>query len=203
MKSRFPSIELQGVPVVMDASGLINLLGTGMAGPLLRNLGLPVLVAARALGEVSRHPIPGEAISPAIAALRFEGLIQEVQLGDHGRATFLELVANDLSGGLDDGEASTIAAALEHSEQAVIVVDEQKATRIVSARWPGRRCVNTLTVLAQPRVRGGIGDGAFGDAVFSALKHARMRVPADGREWVVGLIGEERARQCSSLGSRW
>jgi predicted nucleic acid-binding protein len=203
MKSRFPSIELHGVPLVMDASGLINVLGTGMAGPLLRNLGLPVLVAARVLGEVSRHPIPGEPIAPAIAALRSEGLIQEVQLGDHGRATFLELVANDVNGGLDDGEASTIAAALEHSEQAVIVVDEKKATRIVSERWPRRRCVNTVTVLAQTRVRNGLHDGAFADVVFSALKHSRMRVPPDGMDWVVRLIGEERARQCSSLGSRW
>jgi predicted nucleic acid-binding protein len=203
MKSRFPSVELGGVPLVMDASAIINLLGTGMPAPLLRNLGMRVLVAGQALGEVRRHPIPNEPIAPAMAELKPAGLIEEVQLGSAGYSMFLELVANDLSGGLDDGEASTIAAALEHHGEAIIVVDEKKAARIISMRWPERRCVDTVTVLAQARVRKGISDEVFGDALFSALKHARMRVPADGRDWIIGLIGAERVGQCPCLGIRF
>lgn len=199
MKSKFPSIELQGVPLVADASAVINLLGTGMPVALLRNLGMRVLIAAEAYSEVRRHPIQGEPIEPVMAALASERLIEQVQLGNQGRSVFLELVANDLSGGLDDGEASTIAAALEHSNDAVVVIDEKKAARLLSERWPGRRCVSTVTLLAQPPIRRGLPDGAFADAVFSALQHARMRVPTDGLEWVVGLIGAERAAECPSL----
>lgn len=202
MKSKFPSIELQGVPLVVDASAVINLLGTGMPVPLLRNLGMRVLIAAEAYGEVRRHPIQGELIESVMAALTSERLIEQVELGNQGRGVFLELVASDLTGGLDDGEASTIAAALEHSKDAVVVVDEKKAARLLSERWPERRCISTVTLLAQPRVRTGLSDQAFADAVFSALKHACMRVPADGLEWVLGLIGAERAGQCPSLGVR-
>ncbi|MGE0852983.1 MAG: hypothetical protein AB7O44_25800 [Hyphomicrobiaceae bacterium] len=173
-----------------------------MPVPLLRNLGMRLLIAAEAYGEVRRHPIQGELIEPAMAALTSERLIEQVQLGSQGRNLFLELVANDLSGGLDDGEASTIAAALEHSNDAVVVIDEKKAARLLSERWPERRCVSTVTLLAQPRVRSGLSEDAFADAVFSALKHARMRVPADGLSWVADLIGAERAGQCPSLGVR-
>jgi predicted nucleic acid-binding protein len=200
MKSRFPSVELDGVPLVMDASAIINFLGSGMPEVLLRNLGLPVLVAGQAFGEVRRHPIPGEPIVPAMAELTAGGFIQEVKLGPMGYGIFLELVANDLSGGLDDGEAATIAAALEHPEEAIIVVDEKKAARTVAMRWPERRCVDTMTVFAQTRVRGEISEAVFADAMFSALRHARMRVPEDGLDWIISLIGNERGLQCPSLG---
>jgi predicted nucleic acid-binding protein len=182
MKSKFPSIESQSIPLVVDASAVINLLGTGMPVPLLRNLGMRVLIAAEAYGEVRGHPIQGELIESIVS----ERLIEQVELGNQGRGVFLQLVASDLTGGLDDGEASTIAAALEHSKDAVVVVDEKKAARLLSERWPERRCISTVTLLALPRVRTGRSDQAFADAVFSALKNARMRVPADGLEWVLG-----------------
>lgn len=199
MKSTFPSVDLQGLPLVVDASVIVNLLGTGMPAQLLRSLGMRVLIAAEAFGEVRRHPILGEPIGPVMAALASDGLIEQVQLGSQGRVYFLELVANDLSGGLDDGEASTIAAALEHSKDAVVVIDEKKAARVLSERWPERRCVSTVTLLSQPCIRSDLSDQAFADAVFSALKHARMRVPADGLDWIVELVGPGRAAQCPSL----
>lgn len=202
MKSRFPSVDLHGTTLVLDASAVINLLGTSMPVQLLRNLGMRVLIAAEAYGEVRRHPIEGEPFGPVMAALASEKLIEHVQLGSQGRSIFLELVANDLSGGLDDGEASTIAAALEHSKEAVVVIDEKKAARLLSERWPERRCISTVALLAQPRIRNGISAEAFADAVFSALKHARMRVPTDGLDWIVELVGVERAEQCLSLGVR-
>jgi predicted nucleic acid-binding protein len=202
MKSKFPSVELQGVPFVADASAVINLLGTGIPAKLLRNLGMRVLIASEAYGEVRRHPIPGEPLGPVMAALTSERLIEQVQLGSHGRSVFLDLVANDLGGGLDDGEASTIAAALEHSNDAVVIIDEKKAARVLLDRWPKRRCVSTVTLLSQPHIRAGLSDQAVADAVFSALTHARMRVPADSLDWVVKLVGTERSGQCSSLGVR-
>lgn len=129
------------------------------------------------------------------------GQLKVVELGKQGRTIFRELVSQNLSAGLDDGEAATIAAAMEHSASAVVVIDEKKARRIVGQRWPDRRCVNTVTVLAQPQLRAGLSDDAFAAAVFSALVHARMSVPLDGREWTIKLIGTDRAVELGNLGS--
>jgi hypothetical protein len=40
------------------------------------------------------------------------------------------------------------------------------------------------------------------ESVYSALFHSRMRIPADRREWVIELIGPERAYRCPSIGLR-
>lgn len=201
MKSRFPSIDLKGLPLILDASGIINFLGTAIADRLIRNIGEPVVVAAEAFAEVRRHPIRGEDSKSALAGLASQGLLKVVELGEKGRAIFRELVSEDLTGGLDDGEAATIAAAMEHSVSAVVVIDEKKATRIIGERWPDRCCVDTVTVLAQPQLRAGLSDDAFAAAVFSALVHARMSVPLHGREWTCKLIGAERTLELRNFGS--
>jgi hypothetical protein len=44
-----------------------------------------------------------------------------------------------------------------------------------------------------------LGDGATSDAVFNALRFARMRVPSSALKWVTELIGPERAAMCECL----
>ena len=44
-----------------------------------------------------------------------------------------------------------------------------------------------------------MGDGGAADAVFNALRMARMRVPPSALKWVVELIGPERAAMCECL----
>jgi hypothetical protein len=48
-------------------------------------------------------------------------------------------------------------------------------------------------------VEASLGQSALRDAVFAALQHARMRVLPQHIEWVVRLIGQDRARECPSL----
>jgi hypothetical protein len=50
-------------------------------------------------------------------------------------------------------------------------------------------------------VQDGLGKDALADAVFRALRDGRMRVFPHHMEWVVGLIGPERAAECASLPS--
>jgi hypothetical protein len=36
--------------------------------------------------------------------------------------------------------------------------------------------------------------------IHLALRNARMRVPPSERPWIVSLLGDDRARECPSLG---
>ena len=199
MISRFPSIELGNTPLVLDASVVINFLATGIPEQLLRTIGASIIVADEAAGEVRRHPISHEDAGPIIAEWVASGLIQRVELNSQARVIFHDLVADDLAGGLDDGEAATIAVAVTYNSAAVTVIDEKKAGRIFAEKWPERQLIDTVTLLMQREIRGSLPEDQFGNSIFSALKHARMRVRKEHMSWVVPLIGVERARECSSL----
>ena len=199
MKSKFPSFELPTTDLIADASVLINFLGTGIAGTLLANLKRPLLMAEEAVGEVKRHPLPGADLATDLASLRGSGLIDVVQLGAIGRAHFYELTANDLTGGLDDGEAATIALAVERGDTSIVVLDEKKAARVLAEGWPGRASAHSGMLLAQPQTRGVLSSAEFAQACCCALEHSRMRVPTEALEWMVDVIGMEQARTFATL----
>jgi hypothetical protein len=56
-----------------------------------------------------------------------------------------------------------------------------------------------VDVLLHPKVRESLGDEAFTDAVFAALRDARMAVFPHHLDEVLRLIGPERSVQCPSL----
>jgi hypothetical protein len=201
MKSKFPSIEIAGTELVLDASVLINLLGTGAAMPILGCLPNAILIEERALSEVQRHPLPGGNLQAEITALLECGLLEKRTMTQRAVDLFMELTSDDLMGGLDDGEAATIAYAITISENAYAVIDERKAARLFSSRWPRRSLVDTVTLLAQPNCRSHLGPQMLADACFSALAYAKMRVNREAITWVIEMIGHERARQCPSLGN--
>jgi predicted nucleic acid-binding protein len=195
----FPSSDISG-PFVLDASAIINLLGTGKAQSILSLLPAPVLVEQTTLREVTRHPISEADHAAELAAWQKAGLLHRQSMKHAGLEIFRALTASDLSGGLDDGEAATIAHAVTHSDRAVPVIDERKAVRIFTARWDGRATIGTLDFLTHRRVVGGMTRDELREAVYAALIHARMRVPADYRDWVIELVGPDRACHCPSLG---
>ena len=113
---------------------------------------------------------------------------------------FEELVVGPADTTLDDGEAATIAYALTHTSTALI--DERKAMRICAQRFPNLRVASTVDVLNHPEVQRELGTDALADAVFNALVRGRMRVLPHQLEWVVALIGADRAALCHSLSRR-
>ena len=195
----FPSSNLSG-PFVLDASAIINLLGTGRALAILALLPAPVIVERKALREVTRHPIADADHMAEMAALQKAGVLLAQSMNAVGAEIFRALTANDLSGGLDDGEAATIGHAITFSEAAVPVIDERKALRIFASRWSTRVAIGTLDLLTHSRVVSGMSSGELGDVVYAALLHARMRIPANCRAWVTELVGPDRACRCHSLG---
>jgi hypothetical protein len=186
--------------LVLDASVVINLLGSAQPERLLRALARPVLVVDVARNEVKRDPSNNRAAAPILDALESTGLITYVTLSDPAYGTFLDLVGAPAPDDMGDGEAATIA----HAEEikGTILLDERKAQRIAVARPASRPVLNTLDLLSSCAIAEGLSGVELAELVFASLRNARMRVPAAFRPWAMALIGPQRAAQCPTLGDR-
>jgi predicted nucleic acid-binding protein len=182
--------------LVLDASVALNLLGTGQAARLLQALGRKVVMDEHAIKEIIFDPSNGASGEHAIAALAAADLIKRHRLTTNAYDLFLELTGATPPDDLGDGEAATIATATH--AQAIPVIDERKARRIVSTRTPGAAALHTIDLLACPAVVNAFAQ-ELGDIVYCALRHARMRVPDNCRPWVLSVVGKERAKECPSL----
>lgn len=183
--------------IVIDASTAINLNASGHAAAILKALPNRVLVADVVVAELDGDRRSGRRDGELMTELAKEGLVEIAQMDDREAQIFEALVIGETIDTLDDGEAATIAVAATRG--AVAIIDERKASRICTQRHPDLRIGCTIDVFAHDGVQNGLGAAALCDAVFSALQHARMRVPASFIEWVAGLIGQERVRLCASL----
>jgi predicted nucleic acid-binding protein len=183
--------------VVADTSVVINLTATGRAADILRHLPFRVVVTDMVADELSEDRRSGRRDAERLAALVQAGHAAVVSLSDIGLDVFSGLVIGSALETLDDGEASTIAYAAEHG--LVPVIDERKALRMCGARFPLLRPRTTVDLFAESALLAALGRVSLADAVFGALRNARMRVTAERIAWVVGLIGADRAALCPSL----
>lgn len=183
--------------IVADTSVVINLNATECSKTILGALPNRVVVTneVRLELELDQRNHHGDAC--ALAALVQSRHVDVVRLGSKGLGHFANLVMGPAAQTLDDGEAATIAYALEHG--GTVLIDERKANRICGSRFPSLPKGCTVDMLAQDNVRAALGGRGLGDAVFNALFNARMRVLPHHLSWVVQLIGAERAALCVSL----
>jgi hypothetical protein len=123
-----------------------------------------------------------------------------VTLAEQAETHFEELVVGPAVSTLDDGEAATIAYAVSNGCTAIL--DERKAVRICSERFPKLPIACTVDIMIHPTVERRLGATGLADALFRALQDARMRVPPGHLELVVAMIGQDRARICPSLPKR-
>ena len=193
-------LDERATPVVVDTSVVINLNATGCAEAILRSLPNRCVVVEDVLQELQLGRQAGRGDADALAVLIEQHLVERAQLRGTGMFHFRSLVSGSASETLDDGEAATIACAIERS--AVALVDERKAIRICTERFPNLAVGCTIDVLAQRHVQAALGP-SLADAVFNALDRGRMRVPDQHGQWVVDLIGKERAAECRSLPRRF
>lgn len=188
--------------LVLDASTILNLLGTSHAGAILHLVRRDVVMVDQAADEVLRDPWTNASGQAAVAAFETAGLLRKMSLSDTGYATYLSLVgAAEPSDSLDDGEAATVAHALD--TDATALLDERKATRIAQVLMPSRPALCTLDLLSCPIVAAEFGAARMTELVLSALLRARMRVPAPFRAWVIETVGLERLRGCASIPRSW
>ncbi len=124
-------------------------------------------------------------------------LIRVMALGETAHEIWAELVSGAAVATLDDGEAATIATALDRGGLALI--DERKALRICASQFEELPTGTTVDLLRHPQIQESLPSKELADAVFNAAYKARMRVQHHHAEWVLDLIGRKRAESCSSL----
>jgi hypothetical protein len=186
--------------LILDASVLINILGTGLSEVVLKGLDRKVMVDEVALREVTIDPFSRKDPAEVLFGLRKNGLIEVINMGSEAYDLFIGLTGGDLPDDLDDGEAATLAQAAFGNY--VAVIDERKATRIAGLHFPEVALLNSLDLLTSRDLLLKNGRDAIADVVYLALRNARMRVAAGERQWIFDLLGDDRARDCPSLGFR-
>jgi predicted nucleic acid-binding protein len=183
--------------ITADTSAIINLNATGCAREILRAIPNKVTVVDVVSRELEEGRRRGRRDADSLQELVAAGLVEIRKLGDIAALHFESLVVGPAAMTLDDGEAATIAYAVGGG--GIAVVDERKATRLCAQLFP-QLCVGcTLDILAHPSVQHELGQQILADAVFKALCHGRMRVFPQYIEWVISLIGLDRAAACNSL----
>ena len=187
-------------PVVVDTSVIINLNASGCADTILRALPNRCVVVEDVSVELQAGRLTGRGDADALAVLVQQHLVEQAHLGNSGQSYFETLVSGSAAATLDDGEAATIACAIER--RAVALIDERKAMRICAERFPNLQVGSTMDLFAHRDVQAALGS-RLTDAIFNALDRGRMRVPDHYGQWVVDLIGSERAAGCRSLQKRF
>jgi predicted nucleic acid-binding protein len=183
--------------VAADASTVINLNATGCAREVIQAIPNKVVVLDAVASELHEGRRRGRRDADLLAELVAARVVEVVELDDSSGIHFERLVVGAAAMTLDDGEAATIAYAYRH--HAVAIIDERKATRLCAEIFPSLRVGSTVDILAHPSVEERMGKRMLAEAVFNALQNGRMRVFPRNVEWVVNLIGQERAAGCASL----
>ena len=183
--------------VVADASVVINLIATRFAGTILDCLPNQFSVVEEVAIELDAGRRNGRHDADRLASLVAEGRADIVRLRDYGIANFARLVSGPAADTLDDGEAATIAYALEHCATALI--DEKKAIKLCAERFGTLITGCSIDLMAHVTIADTLGRNRLAEAIFNALYYGRMRVPIAHVDWVIDLIGHDRARKCVSL----
>lgn len=191
------SCLIDEVDLIVDASVAINLNATGCGERILRALPNRVIITKIAAGEVDGDRRTGRRDREHLDELAKRGLVGIVSLTDRCEKIFTELVVGRAVDTLDDGEAATIAYALSADAQAII--DDKKAIRLCGDKFPELALASTVDILCHASVQAAFSTQELSDALFGALTKARMRVLPHQSNWVVSMIGDERASCCVSL----
>lgn len=172
--------------LVLDASVIINVLGSGFAERILTALSTRLIIADVTSREIIRNPLdPSDRANP-IEGLVARGVIERISVNGDALHTFISLVGATPPDDLGDGESGAIALAA-HLDVAV-ALDDGKARRVCRNRFPQVKIVASVDLLTHPSVCIALGSD-LADAVHGAMNHARMRVLPEHRHLVSGILG--------------
>lgn len=183
--------------LVVDASAAISITASAHALQIVSAIPNHLIVPDIVVSELESGSQKGYANAEQLRDLIKDGKLDAVTMGEVASGHFESLVIGPARDTLDDGEAATIACALESG--GVPLIDERKARRICDERYSDLPYGYTVDLFAHPNVGEALGDANLAQAVLNALTEARMRVLPHHLDWVVSLIGPENAAQCNSL----
>jgi predicted nucleic acid-binding protein len=187
------------IPIIADTSTIINLNASGYAAKILTALPHKVAIIDTVLDELRIDPRNARDDAKMVSDLVAPGLLSVIGLATLQQGHFENLIAGPTAETLDDGEAATIACAIEFN--AIPLIDERKAIAICARRYPKLIVARTTDVFTHQAVERALGRDALAESVYNALQDARMRVAPHHQQWVVQLIGQKRADLCQSLPS--
>ena len=180
--------------LVLDTSVLINLHACTYGERVLTAIPNDIVVPDVVEGELKRETGRMDGSQNFLHGLMERGKVTVAGMTDAEYELFATLTGG--SQPLDDGEAATIAIAADRGFRAI--VDERKGRTRAAALMSGEEPGWSLDLLRHPRVVQSLGLQAA-DAVYLALRHGRMRIPAQFGESVLHLIGRDRAIECTCL----
>lgn len=185
------------VPLAADASAIININGTERAIEILSAIRHPILVPEQAITELENGRSRGHTDADKLQLLLEKRIVLRASLGDVGERIYEALISGSAAETLDDGEAATIACAVE--QNGIALIDERKAHNLCAAEHPALELVSTTALLLHGCIASVIGTDAQAEAIFGALQTARMRVPSELLKAVADILGPERVAKCLSL----
>src|SRR2546427_2139442 len=151
--------------LVADTSTAINLNASGSSREILRAVPNRLVVAETVLVELEAGKRQGRRDADHLQELINDGFVEVITMGDVGAQHFEELVIGPATETLDDGEAATIAVAIEH--HGIALIDERKAHRICRTRYPDLRTGCTVDIFAHPEVLRALGEQKLASSVLS------------------------------------
>ena len=196
MQPRSSRVNLTEI-LAADTSAVIDIIASGHAVEIIEAIPNRFIVTAEVVHEVEagrdKDPISAGQLYELIRTDRAE----VVAMNKVAEAFFEELTVGPARDTLHDGEAATIAIALECG--GIPLIDERKARRICRERYPDLCYGCAVDIFMYPEVREALGEDGLVSSVLNALRKGRMRVLPKYEGWVVNLIGSENAAKCSSL----
>lgn len=193
MKS-LSKIDSGDAPVFLDTSVVINLLAAGCMETIQTVLNRPLMVPEEVAGELTHDPRDNSNGRVLLADLKQRGLISIHQLTPEQSVHFFTLVSAESPDDLGDGEAATLACAINQGNAAI---DERKARRIATRDHSSVTLFSSLDILCSPQAYRFYGTEAVEDMVRKAIKIGRMRIPPEWRLFTASLMAPAGAPSLS------
>jgi predicted nucleic acid-binding protein len=182
-------------PLILDTSVLINLHACSYGEQILAAIPNAFAVSDIVVRELEHETSRTNGEHRFLANLIARQQVRQVALDDSGWQIFEKLTTAKPS--LGDGEAATIAiAATGHFRP---VIDDAKGQRSAELHLSKNAAAWSLDLLVHPAVQERLGNDAYVEAVYLALRDGRMRIDGKQCDAVVELIGIQRASNCPSL----
>lgn len=182
--------------LVADASIVINLNASGRAPEIIRALPHRVVVTGNAVTELEAGERNGHGDARQLHDLIGAGLVGRIEIGGIGAPIYESLIDGSARLTLDDGEAATIACAVEAG--AFALLDERKARSLCTASFAALPLGCTAEMLLHPAVAAALASKHV-TTIVRTLQMGRMRVPPEFVGGLAALIGPEHAAACTSL----
>ena len=181
--------------LVFDTSVLINLYACSYGERILAALSNAIIVPQVVAGELEHETSRKNGARRFLHGLLARGRVTLGKMTDRESVLFANLVSGSRS--LGDGEAATIAIAA--NRQLLPLLDDRKARAIAIHALSGQEPGWSLDLFRHSSVTTALGDTTAINALYLALRDGRMRIPVESTEYIIGLLGNERARKCNCL----